>query len=184
MPFIPFEGGSVKLLRLLRLMRVIKLVRKVPQLQMIVMGLIGGFKSIGYIMLLLFLVFYLFAIIGIYAFKGNDPWHFGSLPVAMNTLFRMSTLEDWTDVMYTNIYGCASFASIYNVYDLTSNHSLSSDDIATLKRHNYTVGKKICKFNGDPPLAMSDFDLVDDPASPGRKRVIPKDWLGLDEPKP
>jgi len=188
MPFIPFEGGSVKLLRLLRLMRVVKLIKKIPQLQMIVMGLIGGFKSIGYIMLLLFLVFYLYAIVGIIAFKGNDPWHFGNLPVAMNTLFRMSTLEDWTDVMYTNIYGCASFASIYNVYNLSrTDHGLPDHDIALLHKHHYngrSFDKKICKFNGDPPLSISDFDFVSDPSVPDGKRVLAKDWLGLDEPKP
>ena len=25
------------------------------------------------------------------------------------TLFRMSTLEDWTDIMYINMYGCLSY---------------------------------------------------------------------------
>ena len=62
---------------------------------MIVMGLIGGLGSIGYILLLLFLVFYLFAIAGIYAFRDNDPWHYGDLPTALLSLFRASTLEDW-----------------------------------------------------------------------------------------
>jgi voltage-gated sodium channel len=190
MPFIPFEGGSVKLLRLLRLMRVVKLIKKIPQLQMIVMGLIGGFKSIGYIMLLLFLVFYLYAIVGLYAFKGNDPWHFGNLPIAMNTLFRMSTLEDWTDVMYTNIYGCASFASIYNVYNLNgTEHGLPDSDIALLKLYDYdgigeNFGIQICKFNGDPPLSISDFEIARDPESPEGFRVLKKEWLGIDKPKP
>jgi len=89
-------------------MRVMKLVKKVPQLQMIVMGLIGGLKSIGYIMILLLLVFYLYAIVGIYSFRDNDPWHYGDLFTSLLTLFRCSTLEDWTDVMYINYFGCAS----------------------------------------------------------------------------
>lgn len=101
-------GGSTKLLRLMRLMRVMKLVRKVPQLQMIVMGLIGGLKSIGYICLLLTIIFYVYAIAGIYAFRGNDDFHFGSLEVAMVTLFRAATLEDWTNIFYNNYYGCVS----------------------------------------------------------------------------
>jgi hypothetical protein len=45
------------------------------------------------------LVFYVFAIVAMIMFRDNDPWHFGSLHVAMLTLFRISTLEDWTDVM-------------------------------------------------------------------------------------
>ena len=108
-------GGNVAVLRMLRLMRVMKLVKKVPQLYMIVMGLIGGIKSIAYILLLLLLVFYLYAIAGIYAFRDNDPWHFGSLFIAMNTLFRMATLEDWTDVMYINYFGCDEYpAGLYS----------------------------------------------------------------------
>jgi len=101
-----FGGGSVAILRLMRLMRVMKIVKKVPQLQMIMMGLIAGMSSIKYILILLGLILYLFAIAGIYAFRTNDPMHFSSLQIAMLTLFRASTLEDWTDVMYINIYGC------------------------------------------------------------------------------
>lgn len=83
---------------MLRLMRIMKLVKRIPQLYMIVMGLIGGLKSIGYIMLLLFLVFYLYAISGMYAWQSNDSFHFRSVPIAMVTLFRMSTLENWSAV--------------------------------------------------------------------------------------
>lgn len=111
-----FGGGNVALLRMLRLMRVMKIVRKVPQLHMIVMGLIGGIKSIAYILILLFLVFYLYAIAGIYAFRSNDPWHFGNLFIALCTLFRMATLEDWTDVLYVNYFGCDEYdAGIYSM---------------------------------------------------------------------
>ena len=50
--------------------------------------------------------FYFFAIMGILLFRGNDPWHFRDLHTAFITLFRMSTFEDWTDVMYINQFGC------------------------------------------------------------------------------
>jgi hypothetical protein len=30
----------------------------------------------------------------------------GKLHYAMLSLFRICTFEDWTDIMYTNIYGC------------------------------------------------------------------------------
>ncbi|GMI02942.1 hypothetical protein TrVE_jg10438 [Triparma verrucosa] len=112
MPFVDL-GNSIALLRLFRLMRLAKLVRKIPQLQMIIMGLVGGFSSIGYILLLLFLVFYLFAIAGIYAFRENDPWHYRDLWTALLTLFRASTLEDWTDLMYINMFGCDTYANVY-----------------------------------------------------------------------
>jgi hypothetical protein len=42
-------------------------------------------------------------------FKKNDSWHFQNLHMAMITLFRCATLEDWADVMYTNMFGCDKF---------------------------------------------------------------------------
>ena len=34
-----------------------------------------------------------------------------SIPIAILSLFRAATLEDWTDIMYINIYGCDKYAS-------------------------------------------------------------------------
>ncbi|GMH73103.1 hypothetical protein TrST_g10235 [Triparma strigata] len=115
LPASLFSGGEppVALLRLLRLARLVKLFKKIPQLQMIVMGLAGGIKSIGYIVILLLLVFYLYAIVGITIFRTNDPWHYRDLQTTMLTLFRASTLEDWTDIMYISIFGCDKYSSIY-----------------------------------------------------------------------
>ncbi len=110
--FIP-GGSSVALLRLLRLARLVKLFKKIPQLQMIVMGLAGGIKSIFYIVILLLLVFYLYAIVGMTLFQDNDPWHFRNLQTTILTLFRASTLEDWTDIMYISIFGCDKYSSVY-----------------------------------------------------------------------
>ena len=42
-------------------------------------------------------------------FRENDPWHFGSLHLALLSLFRASTLEDWTDIMYINMLGCDQY---------------------------------------------------------------------------
>eukprot|EP00613_Pedinella_sp_CCMP2098_P018424 CAMPEP_0171758302 /NCGR_PEP_ID=MMETSP0991-20121206/46197_1 /TAXON_ID=483369 /ORGANISM="non described non described, Strain CCMP2098" /LENGTH=355 /DNA_ID=CAMNT_0012360983 /DNA_START=224 /DNA_END=1288 /DNA_ORIENTATION=- len=89
--WLPFEGGNVAILRLFRLMRLLKLVGKVKQLQVIVMGLAKGLSSVSYIMILMFLIFYLFAVMGVGQFRENDPFHFGSLGVAMLTLFRCAT---------------------------------------------------------------------------------------------
>ena len=71
-------------------------------------ALISGFSSIGYVALLLVLMYYIFAILGIILFGANDPWHFRDLHSAFISLIRVSTLEDWTDVMYINMYGCKS----------------------------------------------------------------------------
>ena len=106
-------GSLVTMLRLLRLLRVLKLLKSLPQLAIIVNALIMGLSSIGFIGVILLLVFYLFAILGMILFKENDPWHFGTLHDSILTLFRASTLEDWTDIMYINVYGCEYFG--YNM---------------------------------------------------------------------
>jgi len=104
--FLPAAGSLVTMLRLLRLLRVLKLVKSLPALAVIVNALIMGLSSIGFIGVILGLCFYLFAILGMILFKANDPWHFGSLHTSILTLFRCATGEDWTDVMYINVYGC------------------------------------------------------------------------------
>jgi len=107
--WVPGSGSMLKVMRLLRLLMVLKLVKSVPELRIVIEALIKGFGSIGYIGLLLLVCFYFFAILGIILFRGNDPWHFANLHLAMITLYRCATLEDWTDVMYINMYGCDKY---------------------------------------------------------------------------
>ena len=71
----------------------------VPQLQLIVLTLVQGVGSMGYISLIVILVYYVFAVTAMIFFAQNDPWRFGSLHMAMLTLFQCATLDDWTDVM-------------------------------------------------------------------------------------
>ena len=89
-------------------MRLFKIIGKIKQLKVIIMGLVKGLSSVTYILLLLLLIFYLFAVLGVVTFRRNDPFHFGSIGMAMVTLFRISTFESWTNVLYINYYGCDS----------------------------------------------------------------------------
>lgn len=99
--------GALKLLRLLRLFRIMRVIKFLPELKVIIEALMVGMESIGFIALIMFVVFYLFAVAGMILFASNDPFHFGRLHRALLTLFRVSTFEDWTDVMYINVYGCS-----------------------------------------------------------------------------
>jgi voltage-gated sodium channel len=99
-------GEYAAFVRLFRLARLLKILAKYPELRMILAGLAAGMKSCGFILLLLGLSFYLFATAGLLFFAEGDHEEFGSYPKAFQTLFRMATLEDWTDVMYINYYGC------------------------------------------------------------------------------
>jgi voltage-gated sodium channel len=107
--FLPLETQFVMILRMVRVLRVLKLVRALPKLQILVSALLKSIPSMGYVSLLLLLLFYLFAVTATFLFSGNDPVHFENLQISMLSLFRVVTLEDWTDVMYIQMYGCDGY---------------------------------------------------------------------------
>jgi voltage-gated sodium channel len=111
--FLPFGGGYVAVLRLFRLLRVLRLITVIPRLQVIVAGLMRSLPSMVYVSILLFILFYVYAVVGVILFRSNDPIHFGDLWTSLLSLFRVVTLEDWTDVMYLQIYGSEGYAG-YN----------------------------------------------------------------------
>lgn len=100
------EGFYVAVLRLARVMRVFRVVRTIPKLQLLVNALLKSIPSIGYVGVLLTVIFYIYATMGVFLFQENDPVHFGDLGLSLLSLFRVVTLEDWTDIMYINMYGC------------------------------------------------------------------------------
>ena len=99
--FIPDTGEFALIARLARLLRVLRLVTVVPQLRIIVATLVRSLPGLGHVMLLLFVIYYVYAVAGVHLFREHDPVHWESLGIALLTLFRVMTLEDWTDVMYT-----------------------------------------------------------------------------------
>lgn len=99
--FIPGLGEQGTLLRLVRLLRVLRLLSTLPSLQMMVAALVHSIPRIGQMALLASLLFYIYAVAGTSLFGGHDPEHWGSLHIALLSLFRTLTLEDWTDLMYT-----------------------------------------------------------------------------------
>lgn len=107
--FLPFGGGYVTILRLFRLLRVIRLITVVPRLQVLVGAILKSLPSMVYVSILLFLLFYIYAVIGVMFFRENDPIHFGNLWTSFLSLFRVVTLEDWTDIMYIQMYGSSAY---------------------------------------------------------------------------
>ena len=102
---LPATGTWVSVVRLCRILRSLRLVTQIPKLRVLVGGLLGSLPSMGYVSVLLVLFFYLYAVMGTFLFAQNDPGHFGSLGMSIVTLFRVVTMEDWTDVMYSAYYG-------------------------------------------------------------------------------
>lgn len=112
---IPASGGFGPVLRLFRLLRVLRLLSAVPKLQLLVNALLKSLPSMLYVTVLLLLLFYVYAVAGVMFFAKNDPVHFGNIFDALLSLFRIVTLEDWTDVMYLQIYG----SNIYDGYNIS-----------------------------------------------------------------
>jgi len=104
--FMPgIDTHFVAVLRMARILRVFRIISIFPKLQILVNALLKSIPSMGYVVVLLFLVFYIYAVLGSFIFANRDPVHFGSLHLSMITLFKVLTLEGWTDILNIQIYG-------------------------------------------------------------------------------
>ena len=116
-PVIHLGADFLPVLRLARILRVLRLVSAIPKLQLLVSCLLRSLPSMFYVSILLFLLFYIYGTMAVFLFAENDPIHFRNLQTSILSLFRVVTLEDWTDVMYINMYG-------------SENYGYSSNDLA------------------------------------------------------
>ncbi|MCY4582125.1 MAG: ion transporter, partial [Chloroflexi bacterium] len=66
----------------------------------IVGALVRSIPSVANIMMLMSIVVYIYAIVGYHLFHEADPTHWRTLGISLLSLFRIITLEDWTDIMY------------------------------------------------------------------------------------
>ena len=108
-PFIHLGGAFLPVLRLARILRVLRLITAIPKLQLLVTCLLKSLPSMFYVSILLFLLFYVYGAMAVFLFGENDPIHFRNLQTSILSLFRVVTLEDWTDVMYINMYGSNNY---------------------------------------------------------------------------
>lgn len=110
---IPIDESEFAFLaRLIRIFRVLRLISVIPELRVLVGALIKALLSMGYVLLLMFILFYMYAAVGSFMFESINPTLWGDIAIAMLTLFRVVTFEDWTD------YGNATF----NTNKLTFNY--------------------------------------------------------------
>ncbi|WP_281646065.1 ion transporter [Parendozoicomonas sp. Alg238-R29] len=103
MSLVPAIGPMATLARLARLLRVLRLVSAFPELRLIISTLIRSIPSMGHVVLLMMVIFYIYAVAGYHLFNDVDPEHWRNLGISLLTLFRIVTLEDWTDVMYASM---------------------------------------------------------------------------------
>jgi voltage-gated sodium channel len=95
---VPGVGAFATVARLARVLRTLRLLSVSPQLRLIVATMMKSIPSLGHVGLLLGLLLYVYGVIGVNLFGASDPRHWGSLGVAMLTLFQILTLEGWVDI--------------------------------------------------------------------------------------
>lgn len=98
---LPISSEFALLGRVFRLLRVLRLINALPELRLIVETLVRSIPSMFHITILMSLLFFIYAVLGFHLFHEHDPTHWRNLAYSLLTLFRIVTLEDWTDVMYT-----------------------------------------------------------------------------------
>ncbi|MEW8024540.1 MAG: ion transporter [Candidatus Thiodiazotropha sp.] len=98
---VPVDDSEAALLgRLLRVFRVLRLVSIIPELRILMNAFVTAIPRMGYVSLLMFIIFYIYAAMGSMFFSEINRELWGNITIAMLTLFRIATFEDWTDVMY------------------------------------------------------------------------------------
>ena len=101
---IPIDNSDMALVaRLVRVFRVLRMISIIPELRMLLNSLLKALPRLGYVMALMFIIFYIYAAVGNLAFGEINPQLWGDISIAMLTLFRVMTFEDWTDVMYETL---------------------------------------------------------------------------------
>lgn len=104
---IPF---NVIFFRLIRLFRIMKLIKRLPRLQTIVNSCLNSFTSIVIVIIMFILYLLIIGQLGIYLFSENDPFHFGDQLRSFLSLFQVVTFDNYSDIMYVNMYGCDVFS--------------------------------------------------------------------------
>jgi voltage-gated sodium channel len=112
---LPMDSPFAAVLRLARGLRLLRLITVLPRLQLLVGALLKSLSAMGYVGLLLALVFYIYGVMGVHLFGPAAPEAFGSLPAAWLSLFRMITLDNWSDLLVAAQRGGSGAALAYFV---------------------------------------------------------------------
>ena len=75
----------------------------VPELRALMNSLLKAQPRLAYVVTILLIIFYIYGAIGSLFFSEVNPELWGNVSIAMLTLFRVMTFEDWTDVMYATM---------------------------------------------------------------------------------
>lgn len=152
----PSIGGWFRLLRVCILTGVE--LNQIPQIDVLMSGMILGARSLASTWMLLSLVFLVYSTLCVTLFQESDPFHFGSIPMAMWTFFELSTFDNWSIVLYINWYGCDAFPSYY--YDDFSQYSSNSTSFYKHGEMFLPVCLKPQESRVLAPLIFTSFILI------------------------
>lgn len=111
---IPIDNSEMAVLaRLVRIFRVLRMISIIPELRMLLNSLLKALPQLAYVLLLMFIIFYIYAAVGSTLFEKVNPELWGNINIALLTLFRVMTFEDWTDVMYETMAGGYPLSWLY-----------------------------------------------------------------------
>lgn len=112
---LPVDGMFASVLRLARVLRLLRLVSALPKLQLLVGALLHSLSAMGYVTLLLTLILYIYAVTGVHLFGARAPAEFGTLGLALMTLFQMITLDNWSELYHAARAASPAAAVVYFV---------------------------------------------------------------------
>lgn len=95
---VPLGGDFAVVGRVLRLLRIVRLVSVAPDLKLIVETMFRSIPSMFHVILLMFMLLYVYGIAGYYMFGHIDPENWGTLGLAMLSMFQTLTGEAWPDL--------------------------------------------------------------------------------------
>lgn len=114
-------GDSAQVARVIRVLRIMRIISFLPRLRVLISTFFEVLPQTFYLLVLNIIFFYIYAVIGNSAFAEINPSLWGDLGRSMLTLFRVMTLEGWTEVMYeTNAYYGWSWAYYVSFILLTA----------------------------------------------------------------
>jgi hypothetical protein len=116
---LPVDVQFLRLLRLLRLARMVRLLRSLPELLALVKAMGAAIRSVSTVMVLLTLLVYVFAILFrmmLGSIPGTMNQRYGSIPMAMTTLFYRGTLGDNVEYFFLELWEEAEKTSLAYIF--------------------------------------------------------------------
>ena len=101
---MPIENSDMALVaRLARVFQILKMAHILPEVNLLLNALLKAIPRLAYVMAMMLIIFYIYGALGSLLFETVDPALWGDIGMAMLTLFRVMTFDNWADTMYATM---------------------------------------------------------------------------------